>query len=516
MINVSSFLEASDTIPQMHILNSAVNSNNTIFHMNEYFEGQIFSNTIMSSFEAYPICTLSGRVKVDPNTGSESFRAFVGKNEVEMSEKEDQIAEFVENVINANYTTELLSDEELPYLALAAFYKGLLSIWETSDVLFWHQRRKDFADNEPRVLPLLDKDNNWKNEGKEFLYQRIAYVGGTYIKFNSKANEELLDLIRKLPRSQQVWLKFERPPQFLNTIDRTTTLSSEAFGAFLRVETGRQFKVQPRIGPFLKEEIINDFMGKRIRSINTFWPNLIINPSLGLNEVTLSKFSGHDWTHRLLMHIYSSELVDLLQELLISFKSITNEPISKEMWAVADFDYLNFQTRLIKPISFDKIFSKIFYGTELESELEKLDIHEEFKLLMQNEHLNFQNSLWSWHLMLFLNSKKEHLLSKYNLQVDNIPNFSKLNKLLTWAEPFLKDCSVLERIYLLQKFVDSNRNWHGQLFGNQFVRWFQENIHKLEKIDVEIFFKDQSKITPLKIKRNKFENKITLTVVEAV
>lgn len=447
-------------VPQMHLMHQSTVQTFQLLQMEPYLEGGCCPSNPFDSFtEEYPMCSLSGRIKVLSCTiGSEAFHNFVGNNEPEMSIDQEQIDELARNINKANYPSKIIFNKEMPQRALAAFAQGKISIWDISNVLLWHQFAKDYPDCGLTILPLFDDEGNWTNEAyNELLFSKLSnYVPDDH-PFNSffyGKLELLRTLIRQLPPSQQVWRKSRLTwSDFEGKLIRNVEFSFEAWRVFLYVQSNRHFTLEPRLGNFTKNDIVNAEIDKRSRPCNIPFPGITTVNTLNKNIVSPSVFSGHDQLHGLLMHIYSPELVDALREILLEFRKTIGELISSEIWGIGDFAFINLrkQSNLEKDptLEFDKAISAVLSSSGYFDDP--------------------KNLIFDWYIVLHMRAHHERWLTQYGISIEKIHgghrreilgqvhHSSKLyfiNQLVKLAEPFLNDYSTIEKIYLLKKLKE--------------------------------------------------------------
>lgn len=392
--------------------------------------------------------SIPSRIKVDPRTmGSEAFRSFVGNNEPEMSNDPVKTAALVKNIHEANYTPEILSDPELPYLALAGFYNGQLSVWDVSNLCIWHQLGIDYPDSGLTILPLFDAGGNWT---KHALDEITRMVQNDAIRDSDKKSlsddemEKLRIALRQLPLSQQVFHTFKgwkKPyrPDFIRP-----ELSLDGRRILLNIEHGRHFAFEPRLGPFTKNDIVTMEVDHRCRLGNIPFPGIEFEKILNKKLVTPSNFAAHDRFHRLLLHKYST--VDAILEILAGFKRMTGEEMSREIWELGDFDFNNVNSPAQGP---NKEFN-----TVIGSMISKLSDVRRFPPFYKDLKEHAESSLLGWGIVLHIRANREQW-QKHGLSVDELPFLNYMNELVEESEPYLQNYSILQQIYLLQKLASS-------------------------------------------------------------
>lgn len=404
--------------------------------INSYWQGGFAQNITGTTPEPYPTCSITGRVKIKAHTiGSSAFQQLVGDNEVEISVNEDLIAEFVKNIRDGNYMSEIFHPE-LPYVALAAFANNPNPRFkrDLSNALTWYEAAKDYPEGGLKISPLFDDRGEWTDEARAYskLFVQNPYWGSNIHQIPSP---ELLETIRTsmrhLPRSQQVFARFQHAVP--NGHVPLAELSFEADRILFEKRSGRQVIVESRLGPLSREVIVKALMLGRQRICHIPFPGISTEKVWGEREITsleLAYISRGLWEH---MYNHSPLIVDVFRELILMFRGITGESMSDEIWGLSLFGGM---------------------GT---APLTNSDINVEFDTRLQfiNDKLQYggQFTLLTWSMALHLHVNRGRLEEQYGLNIDKIPTLNQMNHLMKLADPFLQLHSNLERIYLLQKLA---------------------------------------------------------------
>lgn len=474
MLNVLSGILTLQGTPQMHLLPEvAINGNGPVkFNINPYFER--YTQNASEMTENYPMCSLSGRITVNPLMMETNFRNFVGDKEIEISVKEDHIDDLVKNVQKGNYPSTMIYDSALPDSAFAAFAKNQITRLDLSNLLIWHQLTKDYPQGDLTILPLFDEEGNWTPEAyKELLSSKLwnQMSDDHPYSFLPPEKYELLriSIQQQLPPSQQVWRKINIEPLSHKFFLGNAEFSLGAFPVLLNVISGRSFGMEPTCRTFTEEDITAKNINQKSRMIDIPCPHItkkvgqFINPSL---------FSRHDRLHVIAMHTYSTKLVNALLEILVEFQKTMGESMSEEIWRIGDFD---------------------FYELWSKRSLVK-DPNEEFNLALEAIiRLIKDISVLEWFIPLYMRAQRENFQTNYQLSSDRILGLDSINQLVMLAEPFLQYYTDLEKIYLLEKLRElgiKNLNDVDRLFATD------RSVPKLNAETVSEFFRSVPEVLP--------------------
>lgn len=363
-----------------------------------------------------PFCPASAHVLVDLHTMpmSESYVKFLNKKAVEISLDEAAIATLVENVNQGNFPDEMMHDPELFPIALSAGAIGAISIDDVANLRIWQQLIDDFDEKgEPsyKIQPLLDENGQWNP----------VALSEPYRDFPQTKLAEMLPLVQKLPKSQQVFLS-----GFLSDYGKLIplkVLSLQAEQLRYKVEYGQTFSAQPRLGmKFSKKAVTNAETDDKSR--------LVAIPPTGTTSrearpyTRIADFTDHDRQHIEVLSRVRTSTVTAFLELITALRQVSQRSMTRQIWEFADFVYLESRD----------------------------DANEEFvasvKVLW--ERLG-KSDFTRWAIVLHIHTNAQRWLNGYGLVGARISGVNGMYEFLENSKSVLEGYSSLEKIYLLDK-----------------------------------------------------------------
>lgn len=298
------------------------NTNPINFKIDPYCGGCVPQNSTNPN-----TCPLSGRVTINAEMISDpAIRTYLNGQTPQMSVNLDAIQRLADNVLTENYP--ILSDQELPYLALGAYVAGKLTVETTSDLLIGHQETRDSpAASRIEIVPIFKKMLP--------IFRSEEQLSEILSKLNFYQKNILRFKLLKLPISQQV----------MRIGNGRGELSMAAHRVFIEVLSGHPaFDQKPQLGDFSKLQIIETEIaeGKRLRYVPM--PGVEATTILEGKKVSHSEFSLHDRRDHVdgaLNIEYSPMLVNALREIL----SVLLQKLGKVtpmIWELGDFDFIVF------------------------------------------------------------------------------------------------------------------------------------------------------------------------------
>lgn len=384
----------------------------------DFFSGWVAEGNVNTTI--YPMCSVSGRVAVDPNTMplSDIFKRFIHNREPELSLDEDAITTLVINVLKGHYPDEMMSRSVVPYAALTAFAIDEISPSDASNVMIWHQMTKD-AGFPFKIRPLLKQDGDWTGAGLSFIktFSRQPY-GDRLDKMRSR--------IGQLPISEQVFLDTgsTRVRRFQDGNGRNL-ISLGAYLVILEVDQGTHFGAEGRLGTFSKNDVANVEIYNKARLVAVPYPGDRYTGEYS----TLSEFTDHDRQHVEKLHYPFQSTVNALLELITVFRQTVGKSMTPEIWGFADFNNLKDLGYLGYDDNNDD-FSHTLYGMEYNTR---------------------PGCIWGWAIALHMNDHKDRWLREYGLAGEKVRRIEDIWRLVQQSAPFLERRPMLEKIYLLQK-----------------------------------------------------------------
>lgn len=379
----------------------------------------------------------SARVKVSlqNRSRSDAFRRFVGNNDPEISIDPGAVAALVAQTKRAAYTHRMITDPDLPYLALAAFADDQLSVWEVSSLIIWHHLAKEHPELGMQIRPIFDGNGNWTADAMEAIHEVEKFLLLVNDASRSLDKQTLLTAMRQLPLSQQVVRVFNQtwrtPSPVLNQVE----LSLEAQRILLRAHNPRHFAIEPGLGIASAYDILAaQFKGYRPAYVP--YPGIMnITPIMRRKEAQ-SVASFHDRLQWILTNAYSPTLLDALRDVVVSFINVTKKPMSSEIWKFAD-----------------AVFKKYKSGTAAV----------EFNGALDSMLFDGENSVWRWHAVLYMRQNAEAWQQKYGFSASEVGVLETMNALAAEAEPYLRHRPMLTQIHHLQTLASTHLKTDGQL-----------------------------------------------------
>lgn len=377
------------------------------------------------------ICPLINRVKISATNWSyaKEFWEFIGNNDPEISTDCAAIATLAAQTKLGNFTKEMITNSELPYLSLAAFAYQLISVWDVANLLIWHYLAKENPDLDLSIRPVFDQNGNWTADALSTIEANEKYLK-RFAPAVSIDLQRLLERMQKLPLSQQVLRAFNQSWNVPVEYAKLTEFSWQAMQSLLLEAKDRYFATQPKLGLFSKRDLLGGWMDG-YRQAYVPYPDVENSTIVQGKLVDQSQFAFHDRFHWILQNTHNSLLLKALKEIVPTFMQLTKKSMSKEIWNVVD-----------------GVFRSNANGASPAAQ---------FNIALDR---STENSVWRWHVVLYLRQHAVEWKQKYGFVAADVETLQPMDALAAEAEPFLSNSSTIAQIYHLNTWASVHLYWH--------------------------------------------------------